>query len=903
MNTQDHVNSLPKISRRSFVKGSMAITGAAALGGGAASAGRALVATANAEASNKASWQKSFCGSCIWTNCGTEVKVADGVAVEVRGNKEHPSNNGTLCPRGAAQLMNLYNPYRVKAPLKRTNPKKGLNVDPGWVEISWEEAMDTVTEKIRAAQAKDPRKLMFMYGFAGNLHEGPFCKLFTGIFGTPNYAMSCGPLCEVHHAPAAFNSTFVDRVDAGRCNYVIAFGRNLGASAMFASGPGRAIAEGVERGMKMVVVDPNSKVEASKGKAEWVPIRPGTDHAMAMAMLNVILHELNTYDVDAMKNRSNAPYLIDKEGDYVREPKSKKPLIWDEADSKAKVFDDPTLKNPALLGEYTVNGVKAVPAFVAVRESVVDTTPEWAEKISSVPAKEIRRITKELVEAACIGSTIMIDGVEFPYRPVCVTAGRGTANNMQGMRFYWLTDMINLVLGAIGVPGSLIAAAGPRYLFEDGMMREYPLAKYTTDKEETFAIPQNDYTGKQFYPLSRFPVLGAVMGAINDPKKYYLDYEIDVLFPYGANPFINDADSDITEKAFQKVPFVFTVGYHLDETAMMCDIILPECSHLERYQVRPVEETMVVSKDSITLKGLNYKEPVVDLIYDTRQFDDVIVELAHRLGYGPKLNAIYNGFYKLEGEFSLNPGKKYTYPEMLEIRLKGYSGSASKGVEYFREHGFLMKNIPLKECYEYYFFKGKGRLPFYNWRDFAAGKSLQKSLDKFGVTVPGWDNMEVVMREYAPVPKWFDNHLTDPSTEFDMTCANWKISPRSLGIGGQDDNVWLREIVDTWELDDLKIQINPATAAAKGLKNGDKVVVESQFGGNVEGILKVTHLMHPEVLGFPGQGGRVSKFMNPIARKGPNYNRLLTYVEGYIFPENGSISVSSRVKIRKAEVK
>jgi len=901
MNNKNHVSSLPKISRRSFLKSSLAITGAAALGGGATFAGSALAASANAEASSNAKWLKHYCGSCIWPNCGTEVKVVNGVAVEIRGNKEHPSNQGTLCPRGAAQLMNLYNPYRIKAPLKRTNPEKGLDVDPGWVEISWEEAMNTVTEKIRAAQAKDPRKLMKMYGFAANLHETPFVKIFTAIFGTPNYSMSCGPLCEVHHAPAMFNATFVDRIDVGYCNYLITFGRNLGGSAMFASGPGRAMADAVERGMKLVVFDPHATPDASKG--EWVPIRPGTDNAVGMAMLHVILYELNKFDVDAVKNRCNGPYLIGKQGDYVRDPASNKPLIWDEADGKAKVFDDSTLTNPAILGEYTVNGVSAVPAFVAIRESVATATPEWAEEISSIPAAEIRRITKDLVEAACIGSTINIDGVEFPYRPVAVTAGRGSANNMQGMNFYVLADIINMVLGAIGVPGSLVHAAGPKFTFEDGMMRENPIAYYTTDREKKFSIPNKDYTMKQFYPLSRFPVLGATMGAILDPKKYYLDYELEVLFPYGANPFINDADYEMTVKAFQKIPFIFTVGYHLDETSMFCDIVLPECSHMERYQNRPIQETMTVSKDTITLDGLNYKEPVVKLVYNTRQYDDVVIELADRLGLTPKLNTIYNGFYKLSGEFSLNPGKKYTYPEMLEIRLKGFSGSASKGVEYFREHGFLVKPIPLKECYEYYFFKGKGRLPLYNWRDLSAGRALQRSLDQFGVKVPVWDNKEEAMREYTPVPKWFDNHLTKKLDKFDMTVCNWKTSPRILGLGGADDNVWLREVVETWEYDGLNIQINPVTAAAKGLKTGDKVVVESQHGGKVEGILQVTNLIHPEVLGFPAQGGRVSKFMNPISRKGSNYNRLLTYKEGYVLSENGSISVSARAKISKAEVK
>jgi anaerobic selenocysteine-containing dehydrogenase len=889
-------NTQKGLSRRRFLGLSLAAAGAAAVGGKLAfDAGLSTLGATEVGGGSK--WVKHYCGSCIWTNCGTEVKVKNGVAVEIRGNKEHPANKGTLCPRGAAQLMGLYNPYRIKTPLKRTNPKKGLDVDPGWVEITWDEALDTVAEKIKAAQAADPRKLMIMYGFAGALHETPFVKLFTAIFGTPNYSMSCGPLCEVHHAPALFHSTFVDRIDMGHCNYVIAFGRNMGGSAMFASGPGRALADAVERGMKVVVIDPHAGPDAAKG--EWVPIRPGSDYAMAMAMLHVLLHELNIYDEDAMKNRSNAPYLINADGDYERDAATNKPLIWDLSDNSAKAYDDPTLSDIALEGTYSVNGKNVKPAFVLIKESVQDSTPEWAEEKSDVTAETIRRITKELADAAQIGSTITVDGYEFPYRPAVVAVGRGTANNPQGQRFYVLADIINLVLGAIGVPGSLLRSSTTKFCFEDGMMRENPMEYYTTARDKVFKIPQNDYTSKMFYPLSRFPILGATMEAIIDPEKFYLDHTIDVLFPYGANPFINDADSTITEEAFKKVPFIFTCGYHMDETALFCDVIFPECSHMERVQIRPIEETMTVDKETVNLYGINYKEPVVDLVYNTRQFDDVVIGLTDRLGLTAKRNMIYNGFYALPKECSLAPDKTYTYPEMIDIRLKGFTGG--KGIDYFRENGFFIKNKPLREAYEYSLFNGKGRLPLYNWRDFVIGKHLRANLEKCGVEIPGWEgNMEAVYSEFTPVPEWIDSWLTVPSEEFDMICANWKVSVRNLGIGHQDDNMWLREIVENQSFDDYCIQINPVTAKAKGLKDGDSVIVESQHGGQVEGVLKVTNLVHPEVLGFPGQGGRVSKAMNPVAQKGVNYNKLLTYKEGFIFGNNGSIAVSSRVKIKKA---
>jgi anaerobic selenocysteine-containing dehydrogenase len=897
------------LTRRTLLKGGGALAAALALSKAIPAVGGSALAESTAGAAGAAGatgatgeqgdhWVKSFCGSCIWTNCGTEVHVQNGIATEVRGNLEHPANQGTLCPRGAAQLMNLYNPYRFKAPLKRTNPEKGLDVDPGWQEISWDEALDTVYEKLAAVRDSDPRRFMIMYGFAGNLHEGPFVKLFTAIFGTPNYSMSCGPLCEVHHAPSLYNMTFVDRIDLGYCNYLITFGRNVGASAAFASGPARAFTDACERGMHNVVFDPHANMESTYG--EWVPTRPGSDMAIAMAMIHVMLHELDTFDREFVTERTNAPYLITPEGDYLRDPNSDKPLIWDEAAGQALAFDDPNLSAPALTGTYEVNGVKAQPAFEKIKASVAEATPEWAEERSTVPAATIRRITAEFVEAACIGATIELEGRTYPYRPAVIAVGRGSANNMQGLRFYCVADLLNCLVGAMGVPGSLVHAAGPKFVIEDGMMREYPVSKYTTDLEQAFSIPQNDFTGKQFSALARFPVFAVTLGAILDPAKYYLDYDIDVLFPYGCNPFMNDSNRELVVEAFKKVPFVFTCGYHMDETSQFCDIILPEHAHLERHQVRPIEETMAVGKDTIKLAGMNYKEPAVELLYNTRQFEDVITTLAYRLGYGPRMNQMYNLFCKLGEDYALDPTSEYSYAEMLEARLTALTQDKAKGSQWFREQGFYATEVPVEQCYDYAMLEG-ARLPLYNWRDWITGQFLKRNMERFDVEMPGWEGrMEEVYREYTAVPAFIDNFLTEPNDEYNLFVCNWKISPRNLGLGGQDDNVWLREVVEQLEFDDLRIQINPATAAAHGLEDGDTIIVESQHGGTTSGQIKVTGLVHPEVLGFPSQAGRVAPGMNPISKHGTSYNQLLNGADGFYFAESGSIAVGARVKIRKA---
>ncbi|MBI4320611.1 MAG: molybdopterin-binding protein, partial [Chloroflexi bacterium] len=87
-------------------------------------------------------WIKSACNMCF-SSCGIKVHRVDGVVVKIEGDLDNPLSQGRLCAKGLAGMMSLYDPYRLKVPLKRTNPRKGRGEDPRWVEITWDEALDT----------------------------------------------------------------------------------------------------------------------------------------------------------------------------------------------------------------------------------------------------------------------------------------------------------------------------------------------------------------------------------------------------------------------------------------------------------------------------------------------------------------------------------------------------------------------------------------------------------------------------------------------------------------------------------------------------------------------------------------------------------------------------------------
>src|SRR3970040_552812 len=104
-------------------------------------------------------WIPTACDMC-YNVCTVRVHRVNGVAVKIEGIPEAPPNYGKVCAKGNAGLMNLYNPNRITSPLVRANPQKGIGVEPKWRQITWDEAMDLLVERLRAARSKDPPSLV-----------------------------------------------------------------------------------------------------------------------------------------------------------------------------------------------------------------------------------------------------------------------------------------------------------------------------------------------------------------------------------------------------------------------------------------------------------------------------------------------------------------------------------------------------------------------------------------------------------------------------------------------------------------------------------------------------------------------------------------------------------------------
>jgi len=855
-------------------------------------------------------WIYNYCSGCMHADCSLRLYLKDGVVTNIDGNPDSPTNQGKVCLRAIAGITGLYSPYRVKAPLKRTNPEKGPDIDPKWVEISWDEALDIVAARFKKIREEDSRKLVAWWGWGAREGflistkwadiPGPAEHIFNKAFGTPNMMYS-RPLCAVHYASNLVHAQHVQAIsDLQYCDYLIAPGKNLGPNVASAHAS-LSLIDALERGMKLVVVDPRSSPEVAKAY-RWLPIRPGTDLAFTLAMIHVILYEIRKFDEWSVKNRTNGPYLIGSDGYYVRDSATGKPLTWDPVDSRDKTFDDPSIKDYALEGEYRVEGVTAKPALQLIKEHMQDYTPEWAENITTIPAATIREVTREFVEHARIGSTITIDGFEFPFRPAqFVGSGRGAVSHRNGTYYDLAGKIVNLLVGNVEVPGGITGnrpfGPGAHILQpdEDGMVTPYSEAAGVP-----FTYPPDSVGMYEFYPHAHATphVLARV---VLDPDKYYLDYIPEAMLVCGANSIRSASDKDLLIEAFRKVPFIVSFAVNFDEMTMMSDIVLPEHHFLERRNARFIPSGAHPEIDDSLLGltiflGRNAVKPV----YNTRLLDDVLIEIADRVGFlkGPGgMNDLINRGSHLEGENKLDLGKKYMMEAILNRQIKQLFGK-EYSFEALLEHGVMYRyDTPGKLGYNYYYWPGnKTRFPIYFNKLKESGDRMRENLSKYRIKIPAVKDQENHLRYYQPIPCWMPGHEFTAPPEYDMWACNWKTNFMPFGIGNTQENAWLAELRedDPYE---LYVWINTDTAKRKGLNDGDEIWVESRYG-RTSGKLKVTELIHPEVVGIPAGYGSSTIMMSPDARKGPYFNALITGDESIgIDPVSGGIGVGPRVKV------
>ncbi len=695
---------------------------------------------------------------CYMCNSGgpdvINVRVKSGIPINLEPNYNlsyltpFKERGWRPCSMSMQMIYRHFNPNRVKAPMKRTNPKKGRNEDPRFVEISWDEALDSFVKKLLEVKEKGWYDENGYYRIATCEGSDGTCPSFNGTYavlfggnstsiGFPmgifpaDYTLGHGGGTKCYHTEhilgELWNKSFVCGTDHPRCKLIVSYGR----SEAVASGVHASIrtADARVNGAKRIQIEPVLTTTGALAK-EWVPIKPGTDAAFIYALIHHVLHELDwqqACDVPFLKQMTNNPYLVAPNGYYIRDSQTKKAMIWDSVENRARVWDDPEIKDYALDGEFTVSGltigadeeeieftgVKVKPVFVYLREHVKKNTPEWAAVICDVPAKTIRRVADEMVNTANAAgkATINMFGMEMPLRPVSGQMGRGINEGRGSVSAVWGNSTLLTLLGAFEVPGGLVGTiihfSGPLEPKTFDGFAHFPFNPTSKEKYKQITGRRDCGTGLCpmtccFYGPLHISYKNVVDGFPNWPKAS----PPDVFVTYKVNLPISQHDPPMVEETLKRIPFMVSFVHTIDENSWFADLILPEDCDFETLQLFPTGGT----KDHDVYweqTGIAIKQPIVKRLYNTLNITDIMTEIAARAGILPEYNAFINrgdwlGF-ELDGTpWALESDKKYSAEEIYDriarvVSTKFSGGKVTQGLEDFKKTGGFFWHYPQDE--------------------------------------------------------------------------------------------------------------------------------------------------------------------------------------------------------------
>ena len=482
------------LTRRNFLK----VAGVAGATGGPILSGNLKAFAQAPQGSKPILWDKTLyqsCGVCGST-CGMIAHVKNGRIRWIEGNPaETLGGDGKVCVKGASAVRDLYNPDRLKSPLKRTNPRKGKNEDPGWIKISWDEAFKTVGAAFNKSIKKYGPQSIVLF----SRKNDPTVRLKKAI-GTPNQVEHHDTCYSSHDIAWHVMATGKGRswtMDIENAKYILSFGWDMpGKSKLSQCIP---FMKAKEKGAKVVVFDPRFSFTASKAD-EWFPIKPATDLAVVLTMTNVIISE-NLYNKEYVEN---CTYGLDQLAQYVR--------------------------------QYT---------------------PEWASKISEVPADDIARIARELAKT----------------RPAIIPTHKRDPGGPCYANSFTLAQaeiILSALIGSIEAKGGFFIDRKFKFpKLEEFAPVEYPkmTEKRRIDGEHLFPIANAKGEGN----------FGHVAGGMLADDPYPV--RAGIALAYNLLSFPNP---DTMEEAIKKMDFFAVVDIVPSEMCQMADIVLPETHFLER---------------------------------------------------------------------------------------------------------------------------------------------------------------------------------------------------------------------------------------------------------------------------------------------------------------------------------
>ena len=560
----------------------------------------------------------TFCPMCV-SRCGATASVVEGRLVAIGPDPAHPTGRA-VCVKGKAAPRVLQHPDRLLYPLRRTAPKGAL--DPGWVRTSWDEALDTIALKLgEIAGESGPEAVVF--GSASPSTSAlsdsvDWIMRLRRAFGSPNFTCSmelCGwgrYMASMYTFGAPVPGGFMPDLDRAGC--ILYWGYNPSVSRLVHA---TATVDAVNRGARLVVVDPRRTGLASKAE-HWLQVRPGTDTALALGVINVMLGH-GWYDEEFVRRWTNAPLLVrtdngrllrsaevaelaDRTGYVAWDLLKAKPVVVDPARVGGGVFDDePRLALAGSVDVATADGlVRCRPVLELLRRHCGAWTPDATEAVTGVPADAIVETARTL----------------WTSRPVAFYSWSGLEQHSNTTQMIRGINVLYALTGSLDVPGGNV-------LFTSVPTNPIEGMDLLSDQQRALAIGVRDrplgparfefITGEDFYT------------AALDQRPY----RARALVNFGANLVMAHGDSARVRDALASLDFFVHADIFPSPTADLADVVLPVASPFETEALRVGFEVSQEAQSHVQLR-----RPVVAPRGEARSDLQIVFALAVRLGLG-----------------------------------------------------------------------------------------------------------------------------------------------------------------------------------------------------------------------------------------------------------------------------
>ena len=607
----------------------------------------------------------TFCPMCV-SRCGATATVVGGRLTAIGPDPAHPTGRA-VCVKGKAAPQILEHPDRLLHPLRRTNPKGAP--DPGWEQVSWEEALGTVASHLREiAEESGPEAVVF--GSASPSTSAlsdsvDWIMRLRRAFGSPNFTCSmelCGwgrYLASMYTFGAPVPGTFMPDLDSAGC--ILFWGYNPSVSRLVHA---TATVDAVNRGARLVVVDPRRTGLASKAE-HWLQVRPGTDTALALGLIHVMLGQ-GWYDEAFVRRWTNAPLLVRNDnGRLLRAFELADAagragyVAWDESDAAPVICDPAAPASRVASTRLAVSGTVEVatadglvscrPVLEQLRRHCEAMTPEATEAITGVRAQTVVDTARTL----------------WTSRPVAYYSWSGLEQHSNATQMIRGINVLYALTGSLDVPGGNV-------LFTPVPTNPIDGLHLLGDGQRARAIGIDDrplgparfefITGEDFYTAAL----------------EHRPYRARALVNFGANLVMAHGDSARGRDALASLDFFVHADIFGSPTADLADILLPVASPFETEALRVGFEVNQQAQSHVQLR-----QPVVAPRGESRSDLQIVFALADSLGLGEHF---WNGDLEAAWRYQLAPSGITV--EALRAQPRGISVDLPTAHRKYEQQGF-----------------------------------------------------------------------------------------------------------------------------------------------------------------------------------------------------------------------